>query len=93
MIPAKPCRRRIQFSLASLIWLMLCAAMASYGYREHCERLRLEQKLLPSPYYLQDGNVNYHPPGPEFKLTRQATAMKQYGGARVSSDGSGRSKP
>jgi hypothetical protein len=33
---------------------------------------------LPSPYYMQD-DVQYFPPGPQFKLAREAAAMKQYG--------------
>jgi len=34
-------------------------------------------QTLPSPYYLSD-DVQYFPPGPEFKLAREAAAMKQY---------------
>jgi len=34
-------------------------------------------QTLPSPYYLDD-DVQYHPPGPEFLLSREAAAMKQY---------------
>jgi len=33
-------------------------------------------QTLPSPYYLSD-DVQYFPPGPEFKLAREAAAMKQ----------------
>jgi hypothetical protein len=32
---------------------------------------------LPSPYYLSD-DVQYFPSGPEFKLTREAAAQKEY---------------
>ncbi len=32
-------------------------------------------QTLPSPYYMQD-DVQYYPPGPEFKLAREAAAMK-----------------
>ena len=32
---------------------------------------------LPSPYYMSD-DVQYFPPGPEFKLSREAAAMKAY---------------
>jgi hypothetical protein len=35
-------------------------------------------QTLPSPYYMQD-DVQYFPPGPEFKLAREAAAMKAYG--------------
>jgi len=34
-------------------------------------------QTLPSPYYMQD-DVQYYPPGPEFKLAREAAAMKAY---------------
>jgi hypothetical protein len=32
-------------------------------------------QTLPSPYYMQD-DVQYFPPGPEFKLSREAAALK-----------------
>ena len=32
-------------------------------------------QTLPSPYYLSD-DVQYFPPGPEFKLSREAAAQK-----------------
>jgi hypothetical protein len=34
-------------------------------------------QTLPSPYYLYD-DVQYFPAGPEFKLTREAAALKEY---------------
>jgi hypothetical protein len=34
-------------------------------------------QTLPSPYYMYD-DVQYFPPGPEFKLAREAAAMKAY---------------
>jgi hypothetical protein len=34
-------------------------------------------QTIPSPYYLSD-DVQYFPPGPEFKLAREAAAMKAY---------------
>jgi len=34
-------------------------------------------QTLPSPYYLQD-DVQYFPPGPEFKLAREAAALREY---------------
>jgi len=34
-------------------------------------------QTLPSPYYMQD-DVQYFRPGPEFKLAREAAAMKTY---------------
>ena len=32
-------------------------------------------QTLPSPYYMQD-DVQYFPPGSQFKLSREAAAMK-----------------
>jgi hypothetical protein len=32
-------------------------------------------QTLPSPYYMTD-DVQYFPPGPEFKLSREAAAMR-----------------
>lgn len=34
-------------------------------------------QLLPSPWYVRD-DIQYFPPGPEFKLSREAAAMKAY---------------
>ncbi len=34
-------------------------------------------QTLPSPYYMHD-DVQYFPPGPEFKLQREADAMKAF---------------
>lgn len=33
-------------------------------------------QTLPSPYYLTD-DVQYYAPGPEFKLAREAAALKE----------------
>ena len=34
-------------------------------------------QTLPSPYYLQD-DIQYFPSGPEFKLSKEAAALKAY---------------
>ena len=34
-------------------------------------------QTLPSPYYMSD-DVQYYPPGSEFKLANEAAAMKAY---------------
>jgi hypothetical protein len=34
-------------------------------------------QTLPSPYYIYD-DVQYHPAGSEFKLSKEAAAMKAY---------------
>jgi hypothetical protein len=59
----------------------LLGAMASMGCQSN-----YSGQTLPSPYYLSD-DVQYFPPGPEFKLSREAAAMKTYGGARRSNIG------
>lgn len=38
---------------------------------------------LPSPYYLTD-DIQYYAPGPEFKLAREAAALKAQKEARIS---------
>lgn len=38
-------RRRFQFSLATLFWLMVFAATSVYAFRQHRERARLDAKL------------------------------------------------
>jgi hypothetical protein len=65
--------------IASNAWLRntLCAsalvlALASTG----CQGVYNGQ-LLPSPWYISD-DIQYFPPGPEFKLSREAAAMKAY---------------
>lgn len=39
-------------------------------------QVSMNGQTLPSPYYLQD-DVQYFPPGPEFKLSNEAAALKQ----------------
>ncbi|MGB7324280.1 MAG: hypothetical protein WBD31_05375 [Rubripirellula sp.] len=38
-------------------------------------QVSMNGQTLPSPYYLQD-DVQYFPSGPEFKLPREAAALK-----------------
>lgn len=52
--------------------LSLVAVGASTGCQVHVGGM-----TLPSPYYHKD-DVQYFAPGPEFKLSREAAAMKQY---------------
>jgi|GEM_PF-416878 len=61
---------------ASAGGLLLLAALGSTG----CQSSYSGQ-TLPSPYWLTD-DVQYFPPGPEFKLSKEAAAMKVNGGAR-----------
>ncbi len=51
--------------------LAVVASMALTG----CQGVYSGQ-VLPSPWYRQD-DVQYFPPGPEFKLAREAAAMEE----------------
>lgn len=43
-------------------------------------------QTLPSPYYLQD-DIQYFPAGPEFKLSKEAAALKAYSDEMGQADG------
>ena len=60
--------RRFQVIPAAL------AAIAVIGLSTGCQ-YSYNGQTLPSPYYLQD-DVQYFPSGPEFKLSREAAALK-----------------
>lgn len=47
-MPDSSPRRRFQFSIASLLWLMLVLAFAAYGFREHRLRIEAEEQLAKS---------------------------------------------
>lgn len=51
--------------------LMLLASVASTG----CQ-VEVGGQSLPSAYYQSD-DIQYYPPGSEFKLAREAAAMKE----------------
>ncbi len=55
------------------IALSLAAGLCLVG-ATGCQ-VSLNGQTLPSPYYLQD-DVQYFPAGPEFKLPREAAALK-----------------
>ena len=57
-------------------WLLVlgCAAVASTSVG--CQTT-IGGQTLPSAYYLKD-DLQYFPPGPEFKLTRQVQALEEY---------------
>ncbi len=57
---------------AALLGLGLLIAVGTTG----CQ-IDVGGQTLPSPYYMSD-DVQYFPPGPEFKLAREAAAMKEY---------------
>lgn len=50
--------------------LVLLGCLATTG----CQ-VDIAGQTLPSPYYLTD-DVQYYAPGPEFKLAREAAALK-----------------
>jgi len=55
-----------------LIGLALVACLGTTG----CQ-VQVGGQTLPSPYYLTD-DVQFFPPGPEFKLAHEAAAMKAH---------------
>jgi hypothetical protein len=58
---------------ASSITLALAAGICLAG-TTGCQ-VSLNGQTLPSPFYLQD-DVQYFPAGPEFKLPREAAALR-----------------
>ncbi|MEZ6060304.1 MAG: hypothetical protein R3C19_08090 [Planctomycetaceae bacterium] len=56
--------------------LSLLAAVASSAVLTGCQTT-IGGQTLPSPDYLTD-DVQYHPTGPEFKLTNQVEALRKY---------------
>ena len=55
-----------------LVGLGLCAALSASG----CQ-VDIGGQTLPSPFYQTD-DIQYFPPGPEFKLSREAAAQKAF---------------
>ncbi len=64
--------RIISSSKLSLVGLALVASLGLTGCMAD-----YSGQNLPSPYYLND-DIQYFPAGPEFKLTREAAAQKEY---------------
>ena len=62
--------RLLTMTLASASLAVL--AVANTG----CQVVEAGQ-TLPSDFYIQD-DIQYFPPGPEFKVQREAAAMKAY---------------
>ena len=65
---------------ATMCGIVLAAAVTATG----CQ-VSVSGQTLPSPYYTQD-DVQYFPPGPEFKLTEEANLMKAYNAERQMQD-------
>ena len=61
-----------------LAGLMIIASLATTG----CQ-MEIAGQTLPSAYYLSD-DVQYYAPGPEFKLAREAAALKEQSATQIS---------
>ncbi len=61
--------------------LMCGVALAAAVTTTGCQ-VSMNGQTLPSPYYVHD-DVQYFPPGPEFKLTEEATLMKAYSSGQI----------
>jgi len=58
----------------SLGWMLCAAALLSCISTAGCQ-VSVGGQTLPSSYFLND-DIQYFPKGPEFKLTREAAALK-----------------
>ncbi|MCH2113878.1 MAG: hypothetical protein MK171_03050 [Pirellulales bacterium] len=58
--------------------LMLIASLSATG----CQ-MDIAGQTLPSPYWLKD-DPQYYAPGPEFKLAREAAALKEQAANQIS---------
>ena len=56
--------------------LVLCAAAIVSAFATTGCQVSVAGQTLPSPYYLND-DIQYFPRGPEFKLSREAAALKE----------------
>ena len=66
------------YSRLKKTWLTLalcCAALFSTLAMTGCQ-VSIGGQTLPSPYFLKD-DIQYFPKGPEFKLSREAAALKE----------------
>ena len=63
----------------SSVWLrsILCGTVLALALGSTGCNAVYNGQLLPSPWYLTD-DIQYFPPGPEFKLSREAAAQKAY---------------
>ncbi|GEM_PF-1558996 len=58
-----------------LIWMLAGVAFGALFAGTGCQ-VEVGGQMLPSPYYLKD-DVQYYAPGTEFKLAREAAALKE----------------
>ena len=56
--------------------LMLCGATIVGAFSLSGCQVSVGGQTLPSPYFLED-DIQYFPKGPEFKLSREAAALKE----------------
>lgn len=61
--------------------LLLCGAAIVAAFSTTGCQMSVGGQTLPSAYYLKD-DVQYFPKGPEFKLSREAAALKQASAAQ-----------
>jgi|SRR5579863_3747499 len=61
---------------SSRAWLFVLGCTAVCATSVGCQTT-IGGQTLPSAYYLKD-DLQYFPPGPEFKLTRQVQALEEY---------------
>jgi hypothetical protein len=57
-----------------LLMLLAGAALLAAVALSGCQ-VQIGGQTLPSAYYMQD-DIQYFPPGPEFKLAKEAAALK-----------------
>jgi hypothetical protein len=57
-------------------WLLVLSCSLFSALSTGCQST-VGGQTLPSAYYLRD-DVQYFPPGPEFRLTRQVEALEEY---------------
>lgn len=74
MRPCSDMQRRMRTLMCGLAFVVLAAVTG-------CQ-VEVGGQVLPSPYYLSD-DVQYFPPGPEFKLAREAAAMREFAGEQA----------
>ncbi len=67
-------KRNAQAQRASATIAITVAAVFCVLGSTGCQ-VSMNGQTLPSPYYLQD-DIQYFPSGPEFKLPREAAALK-----------------
>jgi hypothetical protein len=57
-------------------WLLLLGCLATCCASTGCQTT-VGGQTLPSGHYLED-DLQFFPPGPEFKLSRQVEALEEY---------------